>query len=244
MTTYYSDIKNLSSIHNPLIDNSVLMRYSGFLEEVKNDQTPYFGTSLKKTLQNQGRIFCDDASRLFSITEGNVNLTLSFPFDINSGVLSKLRFSNSEYMLWAVNMGQIDIGNPGIGAFLTNRGIEFKIKTSGGSYSLIDDSTLILADTFFEIEFLWRSQGIQEIDENPTMAIRVNKNGVVGSTIPIIDDSVINSGFYSAIGQAAPTSTNVFEDVQFQILDNIFNFNNLPCSISRITIGNTIPDYI
>jgi len=244
MITYYSDTKDLKSIHNPLIDNSASMRYSGFFDVVKNDQTQYFGTSLKKTLHNQGRIFCDDASKLFSITEGYINLILSFPSTINNGVLSSVKFSNDEFMLWAVNMGQNDIGTPGIGAFLTKNGIEFRVKTSGGEYSLIDDSTLIFADTFFEIEFLWRSAGIEEIEVNPTMAIRVNKEGVVGSVVPIINDAVSNSTFYSAIGQSAPPSTNVFSDVQFQILDNQFNLNNLSCSVSRIIISDSTPDYI
>jgi hypothetical protein len=75
MITYYSDIRNLNSIHNPMMDNGVEMRHSGFFETVKNDQTPYFGTSLRKTLHSQGRIFCDDASKLFDITADGYFIT-------------------------------------------------------------------------------------------------------------------------------------------------------------------------
>jgi hypothetical protein len=243
MITYYSDIRNLNSVHNPLMDNSVEMRHSGFFETVKNDQTPYFGTSLKKTLHNQGRIFCDDASKLFSSTNGYVGLVLSFPNNIQKGVLSQARFSGNEYMLWAVNMGQTDISSSGIGAFLTKDGIEFRVKTSGGNYSLVDDTTTIFTDQFFEIEFFWDSSGISTVDENPTMLIRVNNENVIGGIIPIVDDLDVNGDFYTDIGQTAPSGTSVFEGIQFQILDNVHKLNNLPCSISRIIIEDSIPNH-
>jgi len=247
MITYYSDIKDLQSVHNPLSDNGAVMRHSGYFETVKNDQTPYFGTSLKKTLHGQGRIFCDDASKLFSISEGYVNLILSFPVMIHKGVLGKARFSDNEYMLWGVNMGQTDIETPGIGVFFTKNGIEFRVSTSGGTYSLIENSITVFAEKFFEIEFLWDNSGIQDIpgiDEEPTMLIRFNKENTLGGVIPIVDDGNINSNFYSDIGQTAPASIDVFEDVQFQLFDNLFKLNNLPCSISRIAIEDSIPSYI
>lgn len=241
MITYYSDIKDLKSIHNPLMDNSVEMRHSGFFEVVKNDQTPYFGTSLKKTLQNQGRIFCNDSSKLFNITSGYVGMILSFPCNIQKGVLSQVRFSDNEYMLWSVNMGRTDISASGIGVFLTKNGIEFRVKTSGGNYSLTDSVTTIFTDQFFEIEFFWNASGISTIDENPTMMIRVNNENIIGGIIPIIDDLDINSSFYSDIGQSSPSGTSVFEDVQFQMFDNVHKLNNLSCSVSRIMIEDSIP---
>jgi len=243
MITYFSDLKDLKSIQNPLMDNSVTMRSSGFFEVVKNDQTPYFGTSLKKTLHNQGRIFCDDSSKLFSITSGYVNLIMSFPFNMRDGAINIAKHSNKEYMLWGVNMGQTDIAPSGIGVFLTQYGIEFRVKTSGGNYSLIDNKTTVFADQSFEIEFLWDSSGISEVDESPTMIIRVNNEDVIGGVIPIINDSDINSTFYSEIGQSDPPGDNVFSDVQFQLLDNSYNLNNLPCLISRVMIENEIPQH-
>lgn len=239
MITYYSDIKDLKGIHNPLIDNSTEMRHSGFFEVV-DDPKAYFGKSIKKTLHSQGRIYCDDASKLFSISSGYIGLILSFPYNIQKGVLSKARFSEKEYMLWAVNMGQTDIGPPGIGVFLTKNGIEFRVKTSAGNYSLIDNQTTILSDQSFEIEFLWDKNGIS-IDESPTMLIRVNNENIVGGVIPIVNDASINSSFYTDIGQSQPPGTDMFSDVEFQILDNIYKMNNISCAISRIFVEDSIP---
>jgi hypothetical protein len=223
------------------MDNGVEMRHSGFFETVKNDETPYFSTSLKKTLHNQGRIFCDDASKLFDITTGYVGLMVSFPYGIRKGVLEKVRYSDNEYMLWAVNMGQEDIAAPGIGVFLTRNGIEFKVKTSLGNYSVIDDTSTIFSEQFVEMEFFWNLNGISNVDENPTMLIRINNENIIGGITPIADDLDVNTSFYSAIGQTAPSGTSVFENVQFQIFDNVHKMNNIPCSISRIIIENTIP---
>ena len=105
MITYYSDTKDLKSIHNPLIDNAVEMRHSGFFEIAKSDTIPYFASAITKTLHNKGRIFCDDSSQLFSISSGYVGLVLTCPFGIKDGVINPARFSDKEYMLWAVNMG-------------------------------------------------------------------------------------------------------------------------------------------
>lgn len=243
MITYYSDLKDLKSINNPLINNGVGMRHSGFFEIERNDQIPYFGTSIKKTLHNQGRIFCNDSSKLFSISKGYVDLTLSFPYNINDGVLFNVKFSDKEYMLWSVNMGQLDIHSSGIGVFLTKNGIEFRVKTSGGSYSLIDNKTNISAESSFRIEFLWDKDGISQVEESPTMIIRVNDEDVIGGVIPIINDGSINSTFYSAISQGAPATSNVFSNKKFQLLDNDHKLNNLSCSISRLIISNTIPQY-
>jgi len=239
--TYYSDTKSIKNIHNPLVDNSTEMRSSGFFEIVENNSTPYFGTSLKKTLHNQGRIFCDDASKLFSISRGYVGLVMSFPLNLQNGVLSNIRYSDKEFMLWAANMGQTDIESSGIGVFLTKNGIEFRVKTSAGDYSLTDNETTIFAEQSFEIEFLWDKDGISIIESNPTMLIRVNNVNTFGGIVPIIDDSDINSAFYAKIGQDEPSGTNVFDEIVFQILDNYHELNNLSCSVSRIMIEDSIP---
>jgi len=243
MITYYSDTKDLKSIHNPLIDNAAEMRHSGFFEVVEDNETPHFASSIKKTLHNQGRIFCDDASKLFSISTGYVGLIMSFPFNLQNGVIHPARFSEKEYMLWGVNMGETDIESPGIGAFFTKDGIEFRVKTSAGSYSLIDDETTISKNTSFEIEFFWDKDEISYIGNDVTMVIRVDDQDIVGGGVPIIDDLDVNSAFYTAIGQTAPSGSSVFEDIPFQILDNVYNLNNLQCSVSRIMIENSIPAY-
>jgi hypothetical protein len=241
MVTYYSDIKNVKDIHNPLMENDVSMRHSGSFSTIKNDLTPYFGSSIKKTLHNQGRIFCDDASKLFDITSGYISLILSFSENIKDGVLNRAK--TNDYMVWGVNMGESDIQPAGIGAFFTKNGIEFRVKTSGGNYSLTDSTTTIFAEKFFEIEFFWNISGITSVDQDPTMIIRVNNENVIGGVVPIVNDLEINSNFYTAIGQSQPTGSNVFSNIQFQLLDNIHKVNNLPCSLSRIIIEDSIPEY-
>jgi len=240
MITYYSDIIGLKSINNPLLDNSVSMRHSNFFEIEKEDEIPYFGTALKKTLHNQGRIFCDDSSKLFSISQGYVGLIISFPFDISNGVLFSTRLHNEEYLLWGVNVGQLDIGNPGIGVFLTSSGIEFRVKTSSGSYSLTDDQTNIMANRWFEAEFLWNKDGISDVNGNPNMIIRIDKKDVVGGIVSIADDSIVNNEFYNDIGGGTPPGIDVFNNIPFQLLDNSYKLNNLQCSLSRIRIEDSV----
>lgn len=241
MTSYYSDLKDINSINNPLIDNNVEMRYSGFFDVIKNDQTSYFGTSLQKTLHNKAMIFCNDSSKLFSINSGYVSLILSFPNSIMSGVYQGVRYSNYKYLLWGTNVGQIDIGDPGVGAFLSKDGIEFTIKTSAGVYTILDKNTTVVANKTFEIEFLWDNNGIEGLEEGVTMLIRTNGVDVVGGSAPIIDGLDINSDFYTDIGQSEPSGNSVFEDVPFYLLENPYNLNNLKCSISRLIIEDQIP---
>jgi hypothetical protein len=168
-------------------------------------------------------------------------MVISLPTGIRKGVLGKARFTDKEYMLWAVNMGQEDIASPGIGVFFTSEGIEFRVKTALGNYSLTDKVTTVFAEHFFEIEFMWDLNGISSVDKNPTMVIRVNDENIIGGVTPISNDLDVNSSFYTAIGQTAPSGTSVFEDVQFQIFDNVHKLNNIPCSISRIMIEDSIP---
>jgi hypothetical protein len=241
MITYYSDLKDINSIHNPLMDNSTEMRHSGFFDVAQNDSTPYFGTSLKKTLHNKGSIFCDDSSKLFSITTGYVNLLISFPHNIIKGVYSKTRDSDHRYLIWGVNVGQLGIGNPGLGAYLSKDGIEFAVHTSSGLYTIVDQETTVMRDMTFELEFLWDSTGITGLDDGVTTLIRSNGQDIVGGSAPIIDDLDVNTDFYTDIGQSAPTGTSVLEDVSFYLLENSYNLNNLQCSISRLMIEDGIP---
>jgi len=241
MITYYSDLKTIKDINNPLINNNVQMRHVGFFENSPNLTTPYFATSLTKTIQNKAMIYCANASKLFSINTGYVSLLLSFPASINNGVYSLVRNSDKKYLLWGVNMGQTDIENPGIGAFLSNNGIEFSIKTLASYASLIDDTSSIQSNVFFKIEFIWDKDGIAGLDSEITMALIVNDEIVASGAIAILDDLNVSSAFYSAIGQTPPSGTSVFYNVPFYFLDNIYGLNNISCSVSRIIIGDLVP---
>lgn len=233
MITYYSDLKDLKSIHNSRINTSVNMRYSGFFD--KQD------SFLKKTRHNKGRIFCSDASKLFSIASGYIGISLIMESDIINGVLYDVRYSDNEYMIWSVNTGYSDIELSGIGAFFTKNGIEFKVYTSLGKYSLVDNLTTVLSNNKIYLEFLWNKDGISEIDERPTMLIRVNNDDIVVTSVPIADETSINTTFYSAIGQGDPSSSSVFLNKKFQVLENEFVSNNLCCGIEKLIIGNKTP---
>lgn len=231
MITYYSELKDIKSIINPIIDNSCYMRSSGFF----NDGDSF----ITKKLYNKGRIFCNNSSKLFDIKKGYIKLILSFPHNIKNGVLDLTKYSNNKYMIWAVNMGILDFGKDGIGAFFTKDGIEFSIKTSGGSYYILDKYTNINSNTFFEIDFVWDSEGIQAVDSEPSLLIRVNQENVVGGFVPIIDDNLINSSFYSEIGQNEPEVNSSFYNYELSILENSYNYNNLECSLKTVIISNT-----
>jgi len=241
MITYYSDFKDIKSINNPLIDNNSEMRYSGFFDVIKNDSTPYFGTCLQKTLHNKGRIFCNDASKVLTIGSGYVNILISLPNNIVKGVYSKIRNSDDRFLIWGVNVGQLGIGNPGIGAFFTKDGIEFLVHTSAGSYTITDQETTVMSDSTFELEFLWDNTGITGLEDGVTMLLRSNGQDIVGGSAPIINDLDVNSDFYTDIGQTAPTGTSVFEDVPFCLLENVYGLNNLNCSVSRLILEDEIP---
>jgi hypothetical protein len=230
MITYYSELKDIKSIINPIIDNFCCMRSSGFF----NDGDSF----ITKKLYNKGRIFCEDSSSLFGIKKGYIKLNVSFPYNIKRGVIDVAKFSENKYMIWAVNMGLLDFGKDGIGAFFTKDGIQFSIKTSGGNYYVLDEYTNIESNTFFDIDFIWDSDGIKAVDSEPNLLIRINQENVVGGFVPIIDDNQINSSFYIDIGQDEPDVNSSFYNYELSILENSQNYNNLECSLKSIVIAN------
>ena len=87
--TYLSNFRDINSINNPLIDNDVRMQYAGYFnKDWQKDELEFddFGYGLSKTKNNQGAIFCNDASKLFSPGEGYVGMVLNFPYEIVNGV--------------------------------------------------------------------------------------------------------------------------------------------------------------
>ena len=70
--TYYSDLQSVRSIQTPTVDNGALMSYNGhFSTDWNKYSVDYdnFGYGLKKTRANQGSIFSEDASKLFSLNK-------------------------------------------------------------------------------------------------------------------------------------------------------------------------------
>ena len=157
-TTYYCECKRMSSILSPTVDNNTNMRYTGFFDEMWDEYDvdfDTFGFGLKKTRQNKGLIICDDASKCFGTTKGYVGMVLELPKAIRNGVYFPLSGDStdiSEYLLWGVNLGNIEASFPTIYAKLTADGIEFTIWTIYGKYTIEDTVSNISANysTFYE----------------------------------------------------------------------------------------------
>jgi len=226
--TYYSDCKDQASISNPIIDNDVRMKFSGFWEknwspETRNIDT--IGYGLKKTKNGSSAIFCNDASKLVSMSDGYVGMVLSFPQEIVDGVYAPLLNDTSEvneYLLWGVNIGAKEPSQPTIYAALTPRGIEFTIWTGNAKDTIIDTSTTVSANTDIFIEFVW---GANVIDYYLIRAaIRVNNENVALSNLPMSQDDIIDLNFY--------------------VLNTESSSNNLECTIRKLITYNTLPLWI
>ena len=225
--SYYSDFKNYMSIANPTLGKQAQMQYSGFLKEdwTKEDvDFDNFGYGLRKTKNNKGFIYCKDASSLFSLTQGYIEMVINLPDAITSGVYEPLKNDNldiSEYLLWGVNVGQHEIGQPGLCASLTPRGIEFTIFTAESQFTIIDTVTNAEANSNILFQFFW---GNDLYYVGGTSAMMVNGENVQLGNAPISEDSI--------------------KDLNFCILDTPYGYSNLECVIKRLAIHFDIPDFI
>lgn len=224
--TYYSELKNHNSITNPIIGSDVFMGFSGHFDEIDPDiRFDAFGYGLRKTKSNQGLIYCEDSSKLFSSTNGYVGILLNLPEKIENGVYLPLKSDNSfvkKYLLWGVNIGDINCYAPAIYAELTKEGIEFSVWTSFGKYSVTNDISNSDKKQDIFLEFIWNSSGILEFNYNDgyiaTMCIRVNNEDIVVGNMPIANNNILN--------------------LPFCVLDNKSKFFNLNCEIKKLIIGN------
>ena len=217
-TTYYSDCSSLKAITNPIIDNGVNMLFGGYLDKLDIPrQSLDDGFSLGKTRNNQGRIFCKDASRLFDINYGYVGIILQLPLPIVNGVYTGLSGLVNKHILWGVNVGKFSTCLPGLSAKLTTNGIEFSIFSSVCSFTLNDNQSNIAANTPLWIEFIWDKSRIDFLstpDFDATMAILVN-------------------GYQTAVGNP-PYMTDSLVGLNFCLLDTPFTTSNLECIIKKI----------
>ena len=223
--TYYSNLKNVNSINNPVMGEDAGMRYSGYFDMAWDRNSldiDYEGYGLRKSINNKGAIYCNDASRLFSMSRGYVGMTLSLPNPIKEGVYMPLLDDINElneYILWGVNNGLYTPSTPGLYSALTPRGIEFTTFTTGGRHTITDSISDIDANTSFFIEFAWDSD---EIDEYLVRSIiRVNRVVVAAGNQPIASDSIDDFGFY--------------------VLNTPFGYSNMECIIRNLSIYNIVP---
>lgn len=230
--TYYSDCKSLHAIVNPFIHNEVNMRHKGYFDIAWDQNDISFdnvGYGLQKTRNNQGTLFCHDASKLFSMTEGYVGMTMELPENIYGGIYYPLLYSNSlafnEHVLWAVNMSGESVLYPGMYAALTPRGIEFTIWNKKTKFTLRDTFSNIFANISFNIEFVWKASGLNDFGftdgYKATMVIRINGEDVVIGNPPLTSESISGKNFY--------------------MLETPTTYSNLNCIIKEIIIANERP---
>lgn len=232
-TTYYSECQQMASIVNPIIDNGINMRYTGFFckswDAYKNNFDA-IGYGLKKTRANKGLILCNDASKCFGTNKGYVGMVLSFPYDIKNGVYEPLINdckSINEYLLFGVNVGQIDASYPSISAKMTSKGIEFAVWSIYGKFTIIDNVSNIKANSNNLYEFIWSALKIDDFhlnDFNTSMVIRINNEDISIGNAPIGDMDL--------------------SKLNFCVLDTPLNYYNLECTIGKLVLGNEIPEYI
>lgn len=226
--TYYSDFRDYTTVANPVLGSPTQMQYSGFLKEdwtQEDVEFEKFGYGLSKRRNNRGVIFCKDASALFDMEFGYVEIVLELPYAIVDGIYAPLRNDNldiNEYILWGTNVGQYDNSQPGFYAALTPRGIEFTVRTSEGYFTLVDTVTNADANTNILFQFYWDVDGMYNVDA--TMAFRLNNENLQLGNPPISSESI--------------------GDLNFYVIDTPFRYSNLECVIKRLVTYRSIPDFI
>lgn len=220
--TYYNDFVDINSVNNPLVGSGVQMQYKGFFYKnwtrsgIKFENVGY---GLEKTVNDQGFIYCDDSSNLFSMSSGYVGMLVSFPYSFVDGVYQPLINANQtldEHILWGVNIGQYQNAQPGFYAALTPRGIEFTIWTSRAKATLSDIYTTENANTDIFFEFMW---DMSQIDDYLIRAtLKVNEVYTAIGNIPIKDDNI--------------------KGLSFCALNTPFSYSNLECTIKKLIIYN------
>jgi len=225
--SYYSDFQEYTSVANPLLGKSAQMQYSGFLKKdwVRSDvDFDEFGYGLSKVKNNKGVIFCEDASKLFDLEEGYLEMVLSLPYRITNGVYNPLNgdaLDISEYVLWGVNIAEREIGQPGLYAALTPRGIEFTIFTADSEFTIVDTVTNTEANSNVLFQFFW---GDDLYNVGGTTAFMVNGENLQLGNAPVSNDDI--------------------EGLNFCVLDTPFCYSNLECVIKRLVTYLDIPDFI
>ena len=151
----------MKSIVNPATGVDVGMIIDGFMDELSfpDDETMVYKGGLTRTAANMGRMWCEDASKLFSMQFGMVSLTLRPPSPISGGVYELLagreNSANPDMVLFCVNPSETHLAQPGLYAALTPQGIEFTVWSSGGFTTIRDNTTSVPKDTDVILSFAW-----------------------------------------------------------------------------------------
>jgi len=207
LASYVSDCRGMDSISNPATGAGVGMAIDGFMdeEEFPVDDSMVARGGLVRTAANMGRIWCGDASRLFSMRYGMVSMTIRPPLPVSGGVYEPLagmgQSANPEMVLFCVNPGETHLAQPGLYAALTPRGIEFTVWSSGSATTVIDSSTDVAAGEDVTLPFAWDySRRIIADGQRASMAI------LVGDLDPVAQVVAISSSSDGAGGGAVATA--------------------------------------
>ena len=238
--TYSCDCTSLDSICNPLAGKGAGMTYKGFFsvdEGLSLGGTPHvLRGGLERTISNRGTFFCQDAEKLFSMSSGGVRMKIILPYDISSGVYEPLQESSEaeieDYVIWAVNMGESYISQPGIYAALTPSGIEFTIWSSAGKYTAVDSFTNYSAGEELLLEFFWDEK---HLAEGGNMSVHSNGTSVVRRNAVIKDDKLSN--LYDIVNEFY----SVPKHAEFVALDSPLGNHGLNCTITWLETHSTPP---
>jgi len=200
------------------------MQFSGFWEKNwTSDTRNTNGYGIRKTANSLSSIFCNDASRLFSMSCGYVGMVLNFPFNIVKGTSQKLlddKTTIKQSILWGVDVSEYNISQPGILAEFTEKGLEFTIWTSESFFTMIDSSSSVNANTDVFYEFAWDLNGIK--GTTATFLLKRDNSIIASGNPPILDDSIANLNFYTLNSSSA--------------------YSNRECTLRKLVIYNTIPE--
>lgn len=224
--TYFSYLNGTKDIFNPIINNNTGMSFSGYFTPTNNpSKYDFFGYGIDKKIKDKGTIYCNDASKLFSLNRGYVKMILNFEENIYGGHsnLKKVRDYN-EYVLWAVNLGVKEIESPGIGAFLTGNSLTFKFKSSTGEFLLDYYGLNTQAKENITLEFVWE---IGKLFNEDTVILAVN-------------NSIVSSANYNFVN---PFLNEDFKNLKFTCLNNSFGHSNLKCTLINLHIADSPPEY-
>jgi hypothetical protein len=213
--------------------------------EIAPDSTFVDKGGLKRTAANQGMLFCDNASRLFSLKYGMVSVTLRPAQDITGGVYAPLAdkdmAATTDMVLWAANMGEHYITRPGMYASLTPSGIEFTIWTASGKHTLVDNTTAVDAGNDVILSFVWDSSG-RLYGGRWSMVIIADGGVTAAAAVPIAVEDLNRLYVIGTIPPHPEESSSVSEDevvvhANFVLGDSLSGKNGLnDITIRRIEI--------
>jgi hypothetical protein len=197
LVSYVSTCKGNSAVTNPAKGKSVGMIVEGCLEhqEIPEDESMIDKGGLSITTQNNGKIYCLDASKLFSASSGMLSITLRFSQAIINGVYSPLfgkdNSANPDMTIFVVNPGDFYFSPPGIYAALTPIGIEFSVWSIGNKITILDKKTTIEPDADVSFVFAW-DYARRMTNDGDRISVAIFVDGEITASSP---DPIVQGGF-------------------------------------------------